>query len=310
MDVRVRSSGTVGNFGPGFDAMSLSLGPIGDEVRLREATTDEIIVQGSEWAPDAQSTIPTSWKENAVGAVIDFLRGHTGHSQPVRVELTKGVPPGSGLGSSASSCAASALAFAKAVGGVPREILLRAAAEGEGRVSGTHRDDAAAALFGGLAIVDSDRWEARSIAPPPALRLAVVRPHVILPTRTMRAVLPHSVARSAAVRNLSATAQLVAAFATGDIKGVGHAMCDEIATPFRAPRVPGFEAAEEAARWEGALGFALAGSGPSMFAIASDESSAKAIASAMGEAVRQAGTEATAFVGIPQGVRDLTGFVR
>lgn len=303
MDVTARSSGTVGNFGPGFDSMSLALGPIGDAVRMREATADEIRVDGD-------ATIPTAWEKNAVGAVIDQLRIHTGVGTPVRIDLAKGVPPGSGLGSSASSCAAAALAFAKAFGPVDRAALFEAAVAGEARVSGAHRDDVGAALFGGLTLVDPCAWDARSLPPPPSLRLAVVRPHVVLETRRMRTVLPKDVSLDAAVENLSATARLVAAFLAGDVRSVGQAFTDRIATPHRSPLVPGFAAARAAALVAGAHGFGLSGSGPAMCAIVEGDADARTVAGAMRDALTRDGIEASAFVGIPEGVRDVASLVR
>lgn len=302
MDVTARSSGTVGNFGPGFDSMSLALGPLGDEVRLREAPADEIRVEGAD--------VPTAWDRNAVGAVLDRLREAAGTTTRLRVDLRKGVPPGSGLGSSASSCAAAALAYAKAYGPVPRALLFEAAVAGEARVSGPHRDDVGAALFGGLCLVDLCAWEARALPPPPALRLAVVRPHVVLETRRMRGVLPKEVPMDAVTENLSATARLVAAFVAGDVRAVGQAFTDRVATPHRAPLVPGFARAQAAALVAGAHGFGLCGSGPAMAAIVEGDAAAREVASAMREALARDAVEASAFVGVPEGVRDVAALVR
>jgi homoserine kinase len=294
----------VGNFGPGFDTLSLALGPLGDSVRLRDGAADEVRVEG----PHAQG-ISTDWQKNVVGAVLDYLRSATKQDVRFRVDLTKGVPAGSGLGSSASSSAAAAVAFAKATGPIPRALLFQACVEGEARVSGPHRDDAAAATFGGLAIVDPDSWSCIAVPPPTSLRLAVVRPHVELPTRRMREVLPRSVPLADAVRNMSGTAQVVEAFIRGDIDALARAMRDAIATPSRSELIPGFSLARSAAAATGALGFAISGSGPSMFAIAAGEPKAREVASAMAEAVRGAGIGADAIVGVPAGVRNLSTIV-
>src|SRR5205823_3521784 len=122
--------------------------------------------------------------------LIEALRAATGISQALEVRVAKGIPPGRGLGSSAGSCAAAALAFLKAFP-KSRDLgiagVLRAAVEGEAAVSGRHFDNLAGALLGGFVILGSSE--------PLLLTRAPVRPRIALAIAT-----PSSVLRTAALR--------------------------------------------------------------------------------------------------------------
>ena len=120
------------------------------------------------------------------------------------------MPPGSGLGSSASSCAAAVRAFARYHGiTLSAKDALDAAARGEGVASGgEHRDDVAAALFGGLCIVGGDGRDVVVRLRPPPLHLVVARPDVELATREMRGLIPAALPRSDVVHNLSNVARI------------------------------------------------------------------------------------------------------
>lgn len=255
---------TVGNFGPGFDVLSLALARPGDTVALAPAAADRVRVDG----PGA-SDVPVDWKANCATRALDLLRAVTGLDAPLEVRITKGVPPGSGLGSSASSAAAAVKAFAKLnPGAVDGGLALDAAAEGEAAASPGHRDDVAAALFGGLAIVGPGPRDVRRVPTPPDLRLAVVRPHVALETRRMRALVPREPPLATLIANLSAVARLVDACHRGDVPALGRAVDgDTLARVARGPHVPGFEAAREAALAAGAHGYCISGSGPASLAV-------------------------------------------
>ena len=51
-----------------------------------------------------------------------------------------------------------------------------------------------------------------------------------------------------------------------DLDAVGRHLVDRIVEPQRKVRIPGFDAASDAARAAGALGGSISGSGPSVFA--------------------------------------------
>lgn len=273
---------TVGNFGPGFDVFSLALARQGDRVRLTPAEADEVRVEGA-----GATRIPTEWRANAASVAIDALRERTGHKGALLLELHKGAPPGSGLGSSASSCAAAVRAFARLHGlTLDPNVALDAAAAGELAASGgAHRDDVAAALVGGLVLVGGGAKEPIVRLRPPPLVIVVARPDVELATREMRRLIPDALPKPDVVRNLSNVARIVHACHTQDAEMLCRALDDHISRPYRAPRVPGFDALREAARQAGAGAFILSGSGPSVIAVAPGGTDANPIASAMRDAL-------------------------
>lgn len=253
---------TVGNFGPGFDVLSLALARRGDTVSVETAEADSVTVRGV-----AADRIPTEWSRNSACAAIDDLRRRTGITTPLAVMIDKGVPPGSGLGSSASSNAAAVRAFARCFRlTLSARDALMAAGAGEAVATGTaHLDDVAAALFGGLTIVGGTTDAVVRLRPPP-VHLVVARPDVELPTKEMRKLIPDSFPKRDVVANLSNVARIVAACHHQDAGMLCRALDDNVSRPYRAPKVPLWEEARRAALDAGAVGFLLSGSGPAMIA--------------------------------------------
>lgn len=284
---------TVGNFGPGFDVFSLALARRGDRVRVRRAARDAVRVSG----PGADK-IPTDWARNAACASLDVLRKATGLADPLDVVIEKGMPPGSGLGSSASSNAAAVKAFARLHGlTLPPALALDAAGAGEAvATGGAHYDDVAAALWGGLTVVGGEGPDAVVRLRPPPLHVVVARPDVELPTREMRRLIPQDLPRADVVRNLSNVARVVHACHAGDAALLCRALDDGISRPYRAPRVPLFEEARKAA---GAAGFILCGSGPAMAAVLPAAEDPAPVERAMARVFREGGIPCEVFVTSP-----------
>lgn len=268
---------TVGNFGPGFDVLSLALDRRGDTVTLREADADRVTTTG----PGAED-VPADRKANCATRALDFLRETTGVRARFDVTVHKGMPPGSGLGSSASSAAATVRAYAKLYP-VDAGLALDAAAEGEAAASPGHRDDVAAALFGGLVVVGPGPRDARRVPTPRGVRFAVVRPHAKLETRRMRALVPREPPLGAVVSNLSAVARLVDACHRGDVVALGRAVDDDrLARPARGPHIPGFDPARAAALAAGAHGVCVSGSGPASLAVCTEGTEDDVLAAMLG----------------------------
>jgi homoserine kinase len=85
------------------------------------------------------------------------------------------------------------------------------------------------------------------------------------------------------------TAGVATAFVTGDPELLKRSMVDLYAEPRRASLIPRLQQVKEAAASAGALGCAISGSGPTVFAIASDERSAHSCARAMQKAFANVG---------------------
>ena len=191
-------------------------------------------------------------------------------SSGLRLHLRKGLPLASGLGSSAASAVAAALAVSDLLQlPVDSHEILAAALEGERVVAGAgHADNAAACLFGGLVLVRStDPLDVVRLPVPEGLSVAVLRPHLELSTRESRELLGSEVRLEDAVQQWANVGALVAGLHSGDLDLVSRSLVDVIAEPIRSRRVPGFSEVKRAALDAGALGSSLSGSGPSIFAL-------------------------------------------
>jgi homoserine kinase len=291
----VFAPGSIGNVGPGFDVLGLAVGGIGDTVtvELHEGTDVIAAVTGRDAARIPRETTLNS----AAIAARAFLDGHGARDARFRMTMDKGLTLSGGMGGSAASSVAGALAAARAIEQDPSaNALMEAALAGESVVSGRHLDNIAASVHGGLILVRS--FEAMDVVKIPLHSewwVALVTPEVRIETRAARALLPEAWGRAEWVQQMANTAALVHAFATGDRALVRRSLQDGYAEPRRSALVPRFAEVKQAALDGGALGCSISGSGPTVFALASTSSDARRSASAMQAAF--AGTPARTHVG-------------
>ncbi len=286
--VRAFAPASVSNLGCGFDVFGLALESPGDEVAVRAVAGSGIVslaVTGSR-----RERVPGDPARNsaalAVRGVLDLLGSDAG----VAVELRKGVPLASGLGGSAASAVAGAVAAdALLAGGLDRTGLLECALAGERGGSGAnHADNVAPSLAGGLVLVLPDRPRRIVELPVPAgLTVAVAHPAAEVETRRARTVLGDTIPLAAGIRQWGNAAGLVAGFFREDWELVARCLRDAVAEPRRAKLVPGFRKVREAALAAGAVGAGLSGSGPSVFALCRERSAAKRAAAVMAAAFRE-----------------------
>ena len=298
---------SLSNLGPGFDTLGLALDGIGDTVEAWRTDEPGVHVAPAD-DPDAPS-IPLDPTQNtaAVAAAHVLHEARRAHSSsPVldgggmALRIEKGIPIGSGIGGSAASAAAGAGAANRLLGTpFEKEALAEAVLAGEEIASGSrHGDNALPALFGGLMLVSPENPSVyRRLTLPAPLPVALVVPELSILTNEARATLPERVARTDATATAAALAFMIDAFCCGDYDTVGeHMMSDRIVEPARARLVPCYEAVRRAAMEAGALGCALTGSGPALFALAETDTRAATVADAMQRASREAGVEAARFV--------------
>jgi homoserine kinase len=294
--------GSVGNVGPGFDVLGLAVDGIGDTVTIElhdgPAIIDDIRGRDAELVPRDPA------KNAAAIAAIAFLRAH-GDTRNPRVVIDKGLPLAGGLGGSAASSVAGACAAAKAmnVEATPAE-LIAAALEGEAAVAGRHLDNIAASVLGGLTISRSlDPLDAIAIRVARPWWVALVTPAVRIETKAARAILPLEWERASWVQQMANTTALACAFATGDAELVRRALDDRYAEPRRAALIPHFHDAKRAAVLAGALGCSISGSGPTLFAIGEDETTARRCVEAMRAAFAEVTSTGHAGAIAKKGVR-------
>ncbi|NUN16036.1 MAG: homoserine kinase [Myxococcales bacterium] len=274
---------TVANVGPGFDVLGLAVSFPGDTVSVE--AVDEPGVQLVKITGDG-GLLPTDPQSNtaAVAAtkVLDLLglRDTIG----VRLTLNKGLPLGSGMGSSGASAVAAALATANLVDTPPPRIeLLNACREGEAIACGSpHADNVAPSLVGGIVLLrPSETLDVISLPVPRGLYCALAHPSVVIRTADARAALPKAVPLPDAVYSGACLASLVSALYDRDFERLARSIDDRLATPTRSRLIPGYDAVRASALAAGAVGCSISGSGPTMFAFAVGAKSARRVAKAM-----------------------------
>jgi homoserine kinase len=279
--VTVRAPATSANLGSGFDVFGVALDRPADIVTVSRAaeTTIEVTGAGSQF-------IPEDPEDNTVGAVAEALEA------PAHIEINKGVRPASGLGSSAASAAAAAVALNDLYdrGNSPKQ-LVPVAAEGEAVVSGdAHDDNVAPAILGGFTVATPGgvtRVEAD-------VSLVACLPDIVVSTRDARAVVPDGARMKQIVESVGNAATLASGMHRSDPELVGRGMHDSIVTPARAELITGYEEVHEAAVDAGATGVTISGAGPSVIAACHD-SAQRRIASAMVDAFVDVGVEARVY---------------
>ncbi|RKD98342.1 homoserine kinase [Halopiger aswanensis] len=277
----VRAPATSANLGSGFDVFGVALGTPADVVRVERApeTTINVTGAGSEYIPEDPA-------QNTVGAVADAL------DAPARIHIDKGVRPSSGLGSSAASAAAAAVALnALYDRGYSREELVPIAAEGEALVSGeAHADNVAPSLLGGFTIATDDGVTQVDASIP----VVACLPETAVSTRDARAVVPDEAALEDVVDTVGNAATLTVGMTRDDPELVGRGMEDAIVTPKRTSLIDGYEQVRTAALDAGATGVTVSGAGPGVLAVCHRRDQ-RAVASAMLEAFEAVGIDSRAY---------------
>ena len=154
------------------------------------------------------------------------MRTALGLAHGFELTLHKGIALGSGMGGSAASCVA-ALVAANALLEQPLrpEALYPFALDGEAVASGSrHGDNVGSMLLGGLVLATHERL--LRIPVPDRVVLALVHPHLVLETRTARAVLAGHYALGEFVAQSSNLALVLAGCYRGDAALVREGLRD------------------------------------------------------------------------------------
>lgn len=278
--IKAYAPATVSNLGSGFDIIGFPICDAGDTVLLRKSDTPGMRIAGITgytgvpWLPE---------KNTATFALMKFFE-RLEVDYALEVEIHKGVKPGSGVGSSASSSAAALVAANEWMGSPMSKMqLVELAAESEGMASGSgHADNVAPAILGGITIIRSyEPLDVIRIDPPAELWTVLLHPQIEVRTETSRKMLPESVLFKDAVCQWGNVAGLISGFYRSDYELIGRSMQDVIVEPVRSQLIPGYYELKETALQEGALNCSISGSGPSVMALCKGEEKARAVCNAM-----------------------------
>ena len=293
--IKVFAPATVANVCCGFDVLGFALDQPGDVVWARKSEKPGVSIS----AIEGISGLSIDPEENVIGVVAQKILAELNVPFGVELQLRKGMPVGSGLGSSAASSAAAAYAVNELLGKpFTTQELVVFAMEGERLASGSaHADNVAPSLLGGFVLVRS--YEPLDVIPlgvPVELYCTCVHPLVELKTSLARSILKKEIPMQKAIRQWGNLAALMAGLLKGDYSLISRSLHDEIFEPERAFLIPLFKQAKQAANEAGALGAGISGSGPSIFALSSTEEKAQEVKRAIEQVYAASGIQLNTYV--------------
>jgi homoserine kinase len=285
----VYAPASMGNFGVAFDLVGVAFQEPGDTVcvELRDEPGAVIVaIEGD------NGRLPYDPQKNSAAVAANSVLKRIGAARGVSITLRKNLPLASGLGSSAASAVAGALAV-NALFGEPlsRAELLPACLDGEAAVSGYHPDNVGPSLLGGITLITGATLsQIRQLPIPENLHFALVTPDIAVSTSEARALLPKTIPLSQMVSQTGGVARLIDALYRGDLEAMAEAMeSDGVIEPARAHLMPRLAEVRTAAKRAGALGLVISGAGPTLCAVCDTEETARQAAAAMGAVYDAAG---------------------
>lgn len=290
--VTVYAPGSIANLGPGFDCLGAAIAGAGDRVTARRGTRPGVVVTRV-----SDERIPREADRNTASLAAHAALQRAGWDDAgLELEIDKGLPLSGGLGGSAASAVAGALAADRLLSlGLDQAALIECALAGEARAAGRHADNVAPCLLGGAVLV-------RGLDPPlltpvrvdPAWTLVLATPDYAVETARARQALPAQVPRADAIRQAANLGALLLTLERADGPALRSALEDLLAEPARvaAGLYPGYVEARAAAYAAGALGVVISGAGPTVLAFTWDEH-AKAVGAALASAYAGAGYTVT-----------------
>jgi len=295
--IRVFAPATVANVVCGFDILGFAVNEPGDEVEMRLTETPGIIIKK---ITGDDGRLPLDVAKNTVSASVKHYLQHINRPDVgVEIELHKKMPIGSGLGSSSASTVAGLFAINKLMGDLlTAQELVPFAMKGEELACGYgHADNVAPALMGGFVLIRSyDPLDVISLPTPQGMYAAIVYPEVDVPTKDARQMIRSKVYLKDAVTQWGNVAGLVSGLFMNDFSLIGRSMNDVLVEPTRSILIPGFEEMRTLAMQNGAIGFGISGSGPSVFALTKNEETARQITNLQQELLKNLNINSKAYV--------------
>jgi homoserine kinase len=293
---KVFAPATVSNVAVGYDILGFALDRPGDEIVIRPGSERGLKITR---ITGAQGKLPSDPTRNTAGVAALQLMKHLGEEDcPIEMEIHKKMPFGSGLGSSAASAVAGAMAineFFKRP--LQKRDLLPFAMAGEQVADGAyHADNVAPSLLGGIVFIrDNETLDVHRIPSPRGLYVVVVHPKVEILTRESRAILAADLSLKQHVQQTGNLGGLIIGLYQSDFDLIRRSLQDVVIEPQRAGLIPHFYDVQEAVMKAGALGCSISGAGPSIFALCNNTLVAEEVELAMQRIYQDAKIEATIY---------------
>jgi homoserine kinase len=294
--IKVFAPATVANVVCGFDILGFAVNEPGDELIMEMTSKPGVNIISIEGDEGKLSLDPA--KNTVSATVISLLKKLEREDVGLNIKLKKKMPMGSGLGSSAASEVAGLFAANELLGKpLSKMELLPFAMEGEALACGHgHADNVAPALFGGFTLIKSYEPLEVIALPVPKLYCALLYPHVDVPTRDARQIIRSKVLLKDAVTQWGNIAGLISSLYTQDYNLLGRCMKDVIIEPIRSILIPEFDKMKEMAMGNGALGFGISGSGPTVFALFKSPDQAQKSLQEMKQMLTKLGIESNTYL--------------
>lgn len=281
--IRAYAPATVANVCCGFDILGFAVDAPGDEVMV--AMNDSHTIRMIAIHGDG-GRLPLDADKNTAAVAVQSLVHALGESNGFDITLYKNLPLGSGMGSSAASAVAALVAANELLGNPKtRKELIPFAMEAERVACGTaHADNVAPSLLGGFVLIrEYDPLDVIKFTAPEDLHCALVHPQLELKTEDSRRVLKPFIPLKDAVTQGGNIAGLMVGLLQSDYQLISRSLKDVIAEPIRSVFIPGYEELKQKIMDGGALGSGISGSGPTIFALCTDESTARKVGQTLSE---------------------------
>lgn len=291
--VKIKSPATVANLVCGFDVLGMCLHEPYDEMEVKLIDEKKIIIQSADGYP-----LPSDPAQNTAGAPLIEMLKSVDEEVGFEVLIKKNIKPGSGLGSSAASASGAVIAANHLLGNrFDKYELVQYAMFGEKVASGVkHADNVAPGIFGGITLIRCIfPLDIVSITPPP-LFVSVVHPQIEVKTSDARQILRKEVLLKDAIKQWGNIAGLVTGLIKGDYDLIGRSLEDVIIEPVRSILIPGFNSIKNQCKEAGVLGGGISGSGPSLFMLSKDKSTALLAENIMKDVYNQLGLDYHTYV--------------
>jgi homoserine kinase len=300
--VTIQAPATVANLVCGFDILGLALDKPYDTMEIRLLDEPGVIITSKDGFP-----LPKDPAQNTAGAPLIAMLEELDQPIGFEVIISKRIKPGSGIGSSAASAAGAVVGANHLLGNrFAKEDLVRFALWGEKVASGVkHADNIAPCIYGGITLIRSIFPLDIIAIPAPPLHVTVVHPQIEVRTSDARQILRKQVLLKDAIRQWGNIAGLVAGFIKQDYDLIGRSLEDVIIEPIRSILIPGFDEVKTKCKAAGALGGGISGSGPSVFMLSKDETTAHHVETIMKEVYTRIGLDHHTYVTTvnPNGVK-------
>lgn len=295
--VIVEAPASIANLGPGFDILAIAIDKFKDTVELAVKPGSgriSIKVEGIR--------VPEGRENVAYGVIEEAISKYGLYNMDFEVKIDKKIPPSLGLGSSGATSAATAYALSIATGlNLNVKELIKLAGAGEVVAAGTaHYDNVSASILGGIVLIDPADIGVYKLKFKRKFWITIVSPNIpraSKKTLVARSILPGKIELSLLVKQSASIAKLIYALHVGDIETMGNAISsDYVVEPYRAKLIPEYWSLKKIALENGALGFNIAGAGPSIFSICENKTVALRIGRMLTRRLKSSSINAVFYV--------------